>query len=534
MPDRRLIPVIDLFAGPGGLGEGFSAFPSGNGPPAFRIALSIEMEEWAHKTLELRSFFHSFSRRKVPAEYYAHLRGEITRDALFHSFPEAAEAARRQAWKAELGVVKPSAVDRRIRHALKSAGQWVLCGGPPCQAFSVVGRSRNGGIFDDDHRVYLYKQYLRILSVHEPPVFIMENVKGLLSSQVKGSEIFEQMLDDLRHPAKVVRAQRKSGASYSLFSLVRKPDLTRDPHNPADFIVKCEDYGIPQSRHRVIILGVRDDLAGRKMPVLQADSKPVSAYRILGGLPRLRSGLSRSEDGNTEWQQALFAILDADFMHSRRNGADAQLRERIARTLVNMHDFQAGRGAEFITCDPGIDYRPEWFLDAEMGGVCNHTSRPHMVSDLHRYLFAACYARVHRRSPELNDFPATLHPDHSNLKDALSKGYFDDRFRVQLSSRPATTITSHISKDGHYFIHYDEEQCRSLTVREAARLQTFPDNYYFCGPRTHQYRQVGNAVPPLLAHQIAGLVTQILKGMDGKVVRTQNSLWPPAAGPPRP
>jgi DNA (cytosine-5)-methyltransferase 1 len=328
------------------------------------------------------------------------------------------------------------------------------------------------------------------------------------------------MLDDLRHPAKIIETRRKSGARYSLLSLVRKADLAGDPHDPADFIVKCEDYGIPQSRHRVIILGIRDDIAKKKIPILEAHGKPVSAYRILGGLPRLRSGLSRSEDGNAEWQQALFGILDADFMHSRRNAADALLRDRIARMLVNMHHFQAGRGAEFIACDPGIDYKPEWFLDANMGGVCNHTSRPHMVPDLHRYLFAACYARVNRRSPELNDFPATLHPAHSNLKDALSKGYFDDRFRVQLSSRPATTITSHISKDGHYFIHYDEEQCRSLTVREAARLQTFPDNYYFCGPRTHQYRQVGNAVPPLLALQIAGLVTQILKGRDAKAIRT--------------
>jgi DNA (cytosine-5)-methyltransferase 1 len=131
-----------------------------------------------------------------------------------------------------------------------------------------------------------------------------------------------------------------------------------------------------------------------------------------------------------------------------------------------------------------------------------------MTSDLHRYLYAACYARVHRRSPDLKDFPASLHPEHRNLDDALRKGLFDDRFRVQLAHRPATTITSHIAKDGHYFIHYDESQCRSLTVREAARLQTFPDNYYFCGPRTHQYRQVGNAVPPLLAYQIASLVAK--------------------------
>jgi DNA (cytosine-5)-methyltransferase 1 len=146
------------------------------------------MEQWAHRTLALRSFFHHFPRGKAPAEYYGYLRREITQNELFESFPEAAE------------------VDRRIRCALKSADLWVLCVGPPCQAFSVVGRSRNGGIADDDHRVYLYRQYLRILSVHEPPLFIMENVKGLLSSKVKGDEIFEQMLEDLGHPAELRRS----------------------------------------------------------------------------------------------------------------------------------------------------------------------------------------------------------------------------------------------------------------------------------------------------------------------------------------
>jgi DNA (cytosine-5)-methyltransferase 1 len=129
-----------------------------------------------------------------------------------------------------------------------------------------------------------------------------------------------------------------------------------------------------------------------------------------------------------------------------------------------------------------------------------------MKSDLERYFFATVFGEVLGRSPRAVDFPRSLAPDHKNWE----SGKFVDRFRVQLWDNPATTITSHISKDGHYFIHPDPIQCRALTVREAARLQTFPDNYLFRGNRTEQYVQVGNAVPPLLSWQIGEVLRSIL------------------------
>jgi DNA (cytosine-5)-methyltransferase 1 len=180
---QEKIPVIDIFAGPGGLGEGFSAFLQGDFRP-FRIALSIEKNLFAHETLRLRSFFRQFPAVEVPDAYYSFLRGEINRDELFSAFPVQAEAASRESWLAELGGESSHKVDERIREALGESSQWILIGGPPCQAYSMAGRSRTGGIRTEDHRVHLYKQYLRIIARHRPVMFVFENVPGLLTAKL--------------------------------------------------------------------------------------------------------------------------------------------------------------------------------------------------------------------------------------------------------------------------------------------------------------------------------------------------------------
>jgi DNA (cytosine-5)-methyltransferase 1 len=194
------------------------------------------------------------------------------------------------------------------------------------------------------------------------------------------------------------------------------------------------------------------------------------------------------------------------------------VQELIVDTIDQIEVPKVDRGAEYIPGEFGVAYKPEWFVDGRVEGICNHSTREHMPRDLHRYLYASCFAHCHGHSPKLRDFPTDLLPDHGNVHLALNgHGFFADRFRVQVGARCATTITSHMAKDGHGFIHPDPRQCRSLTVREAARLQTFPDNYLFSGPRTQQYVQVGNAVPPLLAQGIARIVWALLQknGLGG-------------------
>jgi len=236
--------------------------------------------------------------------------------------------------------------------------------------------------------------------------------------------------------------------------------------------------------------------------------------QVIGDLPSLRSGLSKNPDSFNAWIRAIRDHSKRIIAETRRRGEQAVAR-RMADVIANLGNQELGRGSNWnvtSTKSSGIPVTlRRWYRD-ESGwrGVCNHETRGHIKADLHRYLFCACFGEVQRNgrngSPTSDQFPAILAPKHLNWH----TGHFADRYRVQLANRPGTTVTSHISKDGHYFIHYDPVQCRSLTVREAARIQTFPDNYFFVGSRTEQYVQVGNAVPPFLAQQIAAVVFRAL------------------------
>lgn len=486
-----VIPVIDVFAGPGGLNEGFSRLGEDAGAPVFETIGSFEMDPTACATLRVRHTYHHLLRSAdgVPEAYYEFIRRERTLDE-FVARPEVAEAfaaAKSAVHQIELGKDRVES-DALISAALVRAdavdSDWVLVGGPPCQAYSLVGRSRrrNDTAFEDDHKHFLYREYLHILETFEPPVFVMENVKGLLSSTNRGTQMFDLIRADL---------ENAGSRGYDLYSFV----VGGEPggFRPKDFIIRSEDHGVPQKRHRVILLGVRRGFlpAGRR-PGRLGKSMPVSVHRALGHLPAIRSGISPAREDSLEKWRAI----------------RARARES-ARVDAARSERGTSRGGAFVR--PSVP-RPEgrfeeWAADDRLGGFIQHESRTHMSSDLLRYYFAADLAHTAKRSPKLGDFPVDLLPNHANVT-AIERP-FEDRFRVQVATEPSTTVTSHIAKDGHYYIHYDPEQMRSLTVREAARLQSFPDNYFFCGNRTQQYHQVGNAVPPLLAFQLAEVVAAL-------------------------
>ena len=505
---QKPIPVIDLFAGPGGLGEGFSSVEGWGGAPAFRIGLSIEKEPSAHKTLTLRAVFRHLRSTSNLKHYFDYVTGVIDEQS-FRSIPEVAGAFQAAAVEArciELGKDDPTEIDETISRALAGEKNWLLIGGPPCQAYSLAGRARrtNDKNFEADEKHFLYREYLRIIKVHRPAIFVMENVKGLLTSKHAGDFMFHRILDDLK------RVER--GVEYEIRSFVKHPhieDLQGD-----DFVIKAEEYGIPQARHRVILLGVRKDLKLPRHQLIQPVERVFTVREAIGDLPQVRSRLSVPGETTGLWHLATSHAPErlATWVDSEQK--ELMRAMQSAAKGAKKHFTSGGRFLAATNIGPSApEFVRRWFTADGPKGVLQHEARSHMEQDLWRYMFAATYAGKHGASPKLDKLPPSLLPEHKNAKEVADgvRVPFMDRFRVQCADAPSTTVVSHIAKDGHYYIHYDPSQCRSLTVREAARLQTFPDNYFFEGNRTQQYTQVGNAVPPLLASKLAMVVKELFR-----------------------
>ncbi len=440
MVDKEPYKVIDVFAGPGGLGEGFSALGYDAGKPSFRLALSIEKDPTAHSTLLLRSFYRQFDPEIIPPEYWSYARGEITKAELFDFYPQQAKAAAEEAQCIELGKTPPQEVKNLISQRLNGSEKWVLVGGPPCQAYSLIGRARMQNTnpdFEDDVRHFLYKEYLRIIADHRPPVFVMENVKGILSAQHSGKKIIKSILSDLRKPD-VAANGRSSGLGYRLFSLVdNKPP---EKCEPEDFLVKAEKYGIPQARHRMLILGIREDI--HITPETLQESEATSVAQAIGDLPKIRSTVSREPDTLEIWREILGSITSEAWYHKGRVNGLLQTVERIDEALVGIQKRELMAGAETMSYTGRPKIFSDWYRHGCVDVVTNHAGRGHMRSDLHRYLFVSAYAAANGKSVHLSDFPTELLPAHSNVKEGVQNSHFSDRFRAQVGGRPSVTACS--------------------------------------------------------------------------------------------
>lgn len=510
MTNKQSFGIVDIFAGPGGLSEGFAMAGDFDNRP-FKIALSIEKDSAAHRTLRLRSLVHELNEAEF--ERYIELlnnNGSLEESLFEAAFPEK--------WRTAVSIARCYELSEKARPQTESYLDNVreeygtrtgLIGGPPCQVYSLVGRSRNARNHlyqgDDDHRHTLYKEYIHVLDYLKPAFFVMENVKGMLSSKHQSQQIFPLVRQDLE----------SAGNGYRLIALAPRSDRTMalsaelETYDHQDFLVRMEEFGVPQNRHRIIIVGLRNDVFSNMSPDqlqdLQLIPSPRSNVRaMIGHLPALRSGLSKHEDSPHQWSTVLQGVLQTLSVISM----EPEVQSEIARVMTA---FQTGEVPQSrlasryssVASALGAAARVQ---TRNLTRLHHHETRSHLETDLARYIYAAAFAEVHDRSPRAADFPDALAPDHRNW----NSGNFNDRFRVQTWKEASSTVMSHISKDGHYYIHPDPVQARSLTVREAARLQTFPDDYIFLGNRTSKFHQVGNAVPPYLARQIAMVLNRIL------------------------
>lgn len=403
---------IDLFAGAGGLSEGFIR-------EGFNPVAHVEMNKEAADTLRTRLSFHHLDKHNNVSEYYKYLKGEITRDVLWSKIPEEIISS---VYNNEITEKTIKGIFDKIDEQLYAKKVDVIIGGPPCQAYSLVGRSRDPNRMSGDKRNFLFRHYAEFLVRYKPKYFVFENVLGLLTA---GNQMYlnEMLL------------------------------LFKDIGYSAEYkILNAEEYGVLQRRRRVVIIGRKGKSKFNFPEVETIENKWQIKKDLFADLPKLIPGQEMN----------------------------------IARYTKRINKYQ-----QEMETRNGIDYTTQ------------HITRNHNGIDLEIYSIAIDKWLNNKERLKYNDLPRRLQK-HNNTKAFL------DRYKVVDPFGHSHTVVAHISKDGHYYIYPDLNQIRSISVREASRIQSFPDDYFFEGGRTAAFKQIGNAVPPLMAGAIAKKIKELL------------------------
>ena len=422
-------PVIDLFAGAGGLGEGFATSTNSAGHRHFHVAASIEKDSTACKTLRLRHFFRAFTFGQAPDKYYEAASNAITIQDLFESFPVESDLAERSVLCATLGDYPRLEIRQFIKERLKRAKAWVLVGGPPCQAYSIAGRSRMRGMpgFGSDERHFLYREYLRIIADHEPPVFVLENVKGLASATVNGKSTLRRILDDLVNPSRALRRKDGTNPDYSLHGIGKARGLFNEFCDR--ILIRAEEHGVPQARHRIFVIGVRNDIELDKDCFVLDYRQPPTVEDMIGSLPKIRSGVTQGEDSFERWKKALATLHKVKYDNAAvRSSVRRTIKAELQMALRNLEASLGRNSTRYPVYSTGPCEVLKYVTDDRLGTLPDHHARSHMPSDLCRYMFAATYAHITGRSPRLNEFPQSLLPKHSNVIHNLNNKRGGGRF----------------------------------------------------------------------------------------------------------
>lgn len=411
---------IDLFAGAGGLSEGFIK-------AGFEPIAHVEIDEAACYTLKTRTAYHYLKSVNKYDIYISYLKGEITRGELYASLPaEVLDSI----INLPIGADNNPFIHKAIEKQLDGQSVDLIIGGPPCQAYSLVGRARSQNGMKGDHRNYLYVHYAKFLEKYSPKLFVFENVLGLKSA---GNGVYLENMKKLF---------LKKGYQMRIFN------------------VEANNFNVLQNRKRIIIIGWKEDLRYDIPDLEKIDTNTGHKVKaIFADLPKIQAG----ED----------------------TGKYLKYRSKIN------------------------EYLTEGFIRNGIDVLTQHIARPHSKQDKEIYKIAVGKWNDKKERLNYNDLP-------ERLKTHQNRDSFFDRFKIVAADEPySQTVVAHIAKDGHYYIHPDIEQNRSITVREAARLQSFPDDYFFEGvkegiSRTPAFKQIGNAVPPLMAFEIAKRIKEIL------------------------